>query len=380
MEHFKLILLISAFVLPFAFAITLLLAYFNDIQKRIVGITLLNASIVFLANYFYFQKMYAIYSSIHSLHIATVLWIFPSLYICIRTITNQTTIQKKELLHLLPGLIFGLVSASLFYGLLDSNERVFYLANYRGGIKLANPKMNAISIFRLIDVMMIIAQIIFYSVAFIRISSLFKKRLNNEFSNTENYSIDWMKKFTLMFLLVGFSSIWFYVFNPVKESNDLMLCFFFFFISLFIWIIGIWILKQQKPEIDFTILVQHSSDDNEEFPCREEILLEKLLHHFEKDKPYLVPNLNLTTVAQNLGTNRSYLSALINNKFEINFNSFVNQYRVDFIENQLKNNLNVSKDELIFSGGFGSISSFKRAVNNRKDIRINPNLVCWANK
>ncbi len=73
MAHLKLILLISSFIIPLILAITLLATAKRDLPKQVMGIGLMNAFFVFLANYFYFQKLYLDYSRIHSLHIAAVL-------------------------------------------------------------------------------------------------------------------------------------------------------------------------------------------------------------------------------------------------------------------------------------------------------------------
>ena len=57
-------------------------------------------------------------------------------------------------------------------------------------------------------------------------------------------------------------------------------------------------------------------------------ILERLIHEIEIAKCYLDPDLNLKTLAQMIGTNREYLSQIIHNTFDKNFNEFINQYRV----------------------------------------------------
>ncbi|GAB1453446.1 hypothetical protein MASR2M47_35020 [Draconibacterium sp.] len=57
-------------------------------------------------------------------------------------------------------------------------------------------------------------------------------------------------------------------------------------------------------------------------------ILEKLAYQLETAKCYLNPDLNLNTLAQLLGTNREYLSQIINKTYDKNFSEFVNYYRV----------------------------------------------------
>ena len=112
-----------------------------------MGFGLLNAFFVFLANYIYFHKLFDTYSLIHSLHIATVLWIFPSIYLYIKSIVESERQLRKEYWHFLPGLIFGLTSAILFGLLLNHDEKIYYLSNYRSGVQFASQNIKMVSVF-----------------------------------------------------------------------------------------------------------------------------------------------------------------------------------------------------------------------------------------
>ena len=57
-------------------------------------------------------------------------------------------------------------------------------------------------------------------------------------------------------------------------------------------------------------------------------VLEKLVYEIETRKCYLDPDLNISTLAQKIGTNREYLSQIIHKTYNKNFNDFVNYYRV----------------------------------------------------
>ena len=87
-----------------------------------------------------------------------------------------------------------------------------------------------------------------------------------------------------------------------------------------------------------------------------------LIKYFEADQPYLNPELSLTSVCKQVGTNRTYLSNIINSRFKMNFNAFVNQYRVKHILKYQKNYPSATYSVLMEVGGFGSVSSLKRAL------------------
>nr|WP_321358777.1 hypothetical protein [uncultured Draconibacterium sp.] len=363
MEHLKLSLLISSFVLPLLLSVTILVTARKDVSKKVMVFALFNAFFVFLANYFYFRKMFLAYSYIHSLHIAAVLWLFPSVFLYVKSIVGKNL--KRSFLHLLPGVVFGCISALLFYGFLNLDERVYYLSNYRTGTEFKGLTLKILTIFRMVDVVLIVAQVIYYSVVFIQLPRRYSAQLKQEYSNIENFSIDWLHWFNGGFVIVGILCVLFYVFNPFHEENEMFLVVFLFIISAFIWIIGIWSFKQKKPkqEIELPDPVSNIKSCGNE---NEQRMGKVLLQYFEEEKPYLNSNLSLTDVCKHIGTNRTYLSNLINNQFGINFNSFVNRYRVKEVMEYRKEHPLASNIILMDVGGFGSVSSLKRALGKQK--------------
>jgi AraC-like DNA-binding protein len=82
----------------------------------------------------------------------------------------------------------------------------------------------------------------------------------------------------------------------------------------------------------------------------------------QKNKVYLQPDVSLTQLSRELGTNRTYLSQLINQQLKMNFCNFINQYRLQEIENYLKEKPDATNQELADMAGFGSVLSMKRAM------------------
>ncbi|HKK42483.1 MAG TPA: hypothetical protein VJ963_08750 [Bacteroidales bacterium] len=370
MHYFKLTLLIASFTIPLFLSFTLFATSGDNLPKKIMGFGLLNAFFVFLANFIYFLRAFSIYLWIHSLHIATVLWIFPSIYLYVRSIVSGKGNLKKEFVHFIPGVLFGLTSALLFGVLLSHDQKLYYLSNYRSGIQFENINLRMVYAFRSADVLMIVAQVIYYSVSFIRIPYRYHRELKEEYSNIEHFSLSWLKWFNFSFVTVGLLSVAFYFFNPFHEGNDFFLVFFLFIISVFTWVLGLWSFSQRKPGIteetnDGTVTKNHvfgKVQDNE--------LANRLIRYFEDKKPFLKPDLTLTMVCKDIGTNRTYLSSVINSNFGVNFNTFVNQFRAKYVEEYLKHYPQTTKEELTQIGGFGSVSSLKRVLNKDKRARI----------
>ncbi len=93
---------------------------------------------------------------------------------------------------------------------------------------------------------------------------------------------------------------------------------------------------------------------------------------------YKSPELTLSIVAKKLNTNPSFLSKVINNGFGINFNDFINRYRVQEVKNLLSDpdNANITIMSLAYDAGFNSKATFNRAFKkftgkNPRDFSVN---------
>jgi AraC-like DNA-binding protein len=97
----------------------------------------------------------------------------------------------------------------------------------------------------------------------------------------------------------------------------------------------------------------------------QQIILDKLLAEFEKEKIHLNSSLNINDVVQKVGTNRTYISAIINQQYNQNFCSFVNSFRLEELERIFTANPSLSNQVLAEQSGFGSFNSMKRAIASR---------------
>lgn len=90
---------------------------------------------------------------------------------------------------------------------------------------------------------------------------------------------------------------------------------------------------------------------------------EKLDQYMLSQKPFLDPKLKITGLAQQMHTNRTYLSNFINREYGMNFNRFINRYRLrELDELRTKPALNgMSNMELVQKTGFSTFSGYLRA-------------------
>jgi len=110
-------------------------------------------------------------------------------------------------------------------------------------------------------------------------------------------------------------------------------------------------LKEERHKVNRQLSDKIKSDE----------LYGRLLKYFEKEKPFLKQDLKITEVALYLYSNKTYLSRIINDKNNQNFNQFVNSYRIEEVKNLFNENDKLNIQELCYMSGFGSMATFSIA-------------------
>jgi AraC-like DNA-binding protein len=90
----------------------------------------------------------------------------------------------------------------------------------------------------------------------------------------------------------------------------------------------------------------------------------------QSQKLYEDAELTLSQLAKQLSTNTSVLSKIINTGFQMNFNDFVNEYRINAMMEKLKAG-EQKKQTLLgiaFDCGFNSKATFNRAFKKQTDL------------
>lgn len=92
----------------------------------------------------------------------------------------------------------------------------------------------------------------------------------------------------------------------------------------------------------------------------EKIILEKL-SNFEQSEEFTNPDISLSRLALKFETNNKYLSEIVNSHKAKNFNAYINELRINYIINKLKNNPTYLQYKISFlaeDSGFSSHSVF----------------------
>jgi len=90
----------------------------------------------------------------------------------------------------------------------------------------------------------------------------------------------------------------------------------------------------------------------------EDSLLSRFQNLMVKDKLFLQPGLSLVEIADKLHTNKTYVSKLVNNTYNMGFPELLNTLRIDYAEQYILNHRGAKQNEIAEACGFLSASSF----------------------
>jgi AraC-like DNA-binding protein len=112
---------------------------------------------------------------------------------------------------------------------------------------------------------------------------------------------------------------------------------------------------------------------DESFSGKSSAIDPKRFDKYLKDKqPYLNPKIHITDFASALQTNTKYVSACINNRYKMNFSSFINSLRLEELERLRKSTQMQSHDnmDIILMSGFSNYRSYLRAKKTQDRAKL----------
>jgi len=206
--------------------------------------------------------------------------------------------------------------------------------------------------------------------------SLWKYRLviKNKYSQIDQINLDWLSFALNTFGLLAFISL-IQNFIVLAENRTifmvtlvLLLIFIFYFVNKVI------LKALRQPEIFVGIAQTETTKylGSNLTPSQIKEYKKQLVTLIGTEKPFLNPQVSLTDLSAKLSVSTKQLSQVINQSFNKNFFDFINSYRIQEVQQILKE----SKDdkltvlEAMYEAGFNSKSSFNTAF--KKETGLTP--------
>lgn len=308
-----------------------------------------------------------------------IYFIGPVIFFYVQSLLNPSfKFSKREWVHLIPGILYLIYSLVIvitdklilhkYYFLDDGTDRDFDTWYQLSGY----------------------ISMIAYFLASIRYYNLYKKLLVQVLSYADSVLFKWIRNFLIAFLIILI--VRFLLFT-LAFSYDLKYWdtwwYFFAFSVAFYYIAVTGYANSVKTKMSFStdlftskpaLLLQYPVQNDNNIEEAEVVEMdnhvaekeddgfvngwrEKILQVVVTQKVYTEPELCLTDLAKKLGTNASVLSKAINKSFGMNFNDFINYYRVQGIIEKLKAGEHKTQTliSIAYDCGFNSKATFNRA-------------------
>lgn len=100
--------------------------------------------------------------------------------------------------------------------------------------------------------------------------------------------------------------------------------------------------------------------------CKE--LQDQIIDHMENEKPYLTSTLTIESLAEQINSNKSYVSEAINRSHFGSYYAMVNYYRVEHVIQMLKQNPKQKIEQVANISGFSSKSVFSQVFKRSQGV------------
>ena len=310
-------------------------------------------------------------------------FIGPVIFFYVQSLLNPSfRFGKKEFWHLLPGILYLLFSIVMVVTDKLVFKKYFFLANG------TDPDFDTwyqvtgfVSMFT-------------YFILSLRYYSLYKKLIVQLVSYAEVVMYRWVRNFLMAFLIMLLVRVTFFILGEFFNLWYGDIWWYFMVFALIFYYIAITgyansvetrvpfranlvsykptlLLEQRGPGIDenqytedanVIDIVSDSKEQNQssELVSQWKPRLEKIM---QEEKSYQDPELSLTQLAKALQTNPSLVSMVINKGFSMNFNDWVNKYRLEEVKSLFEKGEHKKQTllSIAFECGFNSKATFNRA-------------------
>lgn len=361
---FKTVLLLTPVYVTFFWTLVLNTAnrHNNDRARLFLGKFMLFTCILYFSHFLFFYPLPQVYIYFDALYQYASLMVYPLFYIYIRLLTVDEKFElKKHFKYIaVPNLLFVAYSTAILFSPHEHYQAL--IADYE------NSPWNFLKIVLISMKLTFLIQVILCVTGNTILLKKYKHSAGQYYSDIEDSRIYKAELLNLCIILTGISSFIlgmlgrdFFFAEPVAITIASLV------FSTLLFAIGLLgnVQKVVNPGYETESSVQPAASfataqEMEHFKVE---VSPKILRLFDKDKIYLNSKLTIRDVAQIAGTNRTYVSNFINTRFNQNFCSFVNHYRLEELQRSILEHPEYNSNTLAELCGFGSTDSLKRAVS-----------------
>ena len=264
--------------------------------------------------------------------------------------------RRRDMLHFIIYFILLAIFFTLWYLLRDREDHGYYLKNFSLiflGLGLANS----------------LGYVVF---SMMKLKNYLSK-IENYFSDIEKYDMKWLKKLTtLSFVYIaGWNMEYWLFYFGITDRNPLWFFINICMLTIIIFTMTFYIVN--KPEtLKETREMMDELDAEEEISEKEKYAkqsiddimkkdyLKRIREFMDSSRPHLNENVTIKEIAADMNIPSHHLSIVINDMLNMNFYTFINEYRIKEAIKILEDpsNAEASILSIAYSSGFNSKSTF----------------------
>lgn len=367
----KTILLLTPVYVTLFWSVVLLTDKSNySIPRSFLSKFMMVAFVVYFSHFLFYSGFQKIYIVIDPVYQLSSLLVYPLYHIYFRllTIDRMFSIKKHWRLLLAPLTCFILYSIAVIVA--DNNEYKMWLFNRN--LNFTSSSMIFLKIMHQVIRICFIVQVVYVVVSNFLLITKFGHKASHFYSNATDSSTIRITLLNYSMIITAISSITLAALGRdffKNEYTGIIIAAVIF--SSMLFLIG-WLGDRQKVlNPAFESEDSHEEEtQNDNSSDNQHILVDKIETLFTEQQLFLNSKLNILDIASALGSNRTYISYLINKNFNQNFCSYVNQYRIQYLEEKMREQPELPNQQLAELCGFGSADSMKRAVLNKTGMSL----------
>ena len=284
-------------------------------------------------------------------------------YFYVRQLATKSGVQPVQLLHLLVPLVFAVTQYILYSGLSQA-DRVTYLLTNIDHHPSHGGRFYGLYLNSLLGRYIFATQVAVYIILSLRLIKNHEEQVEQMFSNEDRYGLGWVKLLTLFMIIMSVTVFILAIAGRepfARHDNLLMIP--SVIVSILLFSFG-YIGHVQLRRTELISPIIEIEEKSNRFFSGEEGLRNKFDDYFAKQKPFLDKDLKIWDISRELGSNRTYISRIINDEYGMNFTKFVNQFRIEEAKRLIREDINGQLTYGIIAelSGFGSINSLNQGI------------------
>lgn len=205
----------------------------------------------------------------------------------------------------------------------------------------------------------------------VRSTVAYNRMVEQSYSDLSRLDVKWLWRAVV--IMIANLLVWFYMYVTPGPDSDAYYC----LMICLVWSVIAWnTWRQQIPDI---VAEPAAPAIGEARPAAVHAFASRLEGLVGEGYFYRYPGLTLSELAAELNTNRTTLSAFLNNDLGMTFYEYTNNIRLDYAEQLMAQpGTRLTQVEVAEMSGFNSLSTFRRALKRRREMERQRAAACPA--